>query len=75
MNIWIKWQIEIIEADHGGYCSGADNIEKTSYDTIYCKYTVDENEYYTLIWINNECSKTFDDHLFIEAIKPTRSKK
>lgn len=70
MNIWIKWKLKIITADHDGYCSGEDNYEDITYDEIFSKYKVTEDEYYTLIWLYNECRKMFRVKSFIKAIRP-----
>ena len=66
-NKWIfgfNGEIEEIIADHDGYCSGADNDEEIKIIYQYYKYPVNEDEYYTLIWINNECPKLFDHEYF-----------
>lgn len=71
MNIWIKWQIKVITAGHGdGYCSGEDNQEDITYEEIFSEYEVTEDEYYTLIWLYNECRKIFELKSFIKAIRP-----
>lgn len=70
MYIWLKWKIEIITADHEGYCSGADNSEDISYEYKYYKYEVSIDEYETLIWLWNECPNFFNDNYLIGASKP-----
>ncbi len=67
---WFKWKIEIIKANHDGYCSDSYNTEQTRYINKYCQYELNDDEYYTLIWLNNECSKIYQDKNFIESINP-----
>ena len=67
---WFKWEIKLIKADHDGYCTDSNNIEETYYFNRYYQYELNADEYYTLIWLNNECSKMYQNENFIEAIKP-----
>jgi hypothetical protein len=68
--IYIVWKTEIIEADHGGYCSSADNEEEIYEDQIICKYILDKKEYEIFIWICNECTILFSENIFIDIMKP-----
>lgn len=72
---WFKWKIEIIKADHDGYCTDCYNEEEIYYINKYYEYELTSDEYYTLIWLNNECPKIFDNKNFIESIKPKSIKK
>ena len=69
MHVYIVWKIKVIEADHDGYCSGADNEETIYNEKLYCQYDITKEQHDLLIWLYNECN--IDEHdLFIEATKP-----
>lgn len=40
---WFKWKIEVIKADHDGYCTDSINEEEISYFKKY--YLLNDNEY------------------------------
>jgi hypothetical protein len=69
--IYIVWETEIIEANHGGYCSGADNEEEIYEDRIICEYIVNKNEYDIFIWICNEVPVLVSEDIFINIMMPS----
>lgn len=71
---WFKWEIQVIKADHDGYCTDSNNIDEIYYLSRYYQYELNNDEYYTLIWLNNECPKIFQNKHFIETIKPQSTK-
>ena len=71
---WLKWEVKVNRADHDGYCTDSDNIEEIYYINRYYEYELNDNEYYTLIWLNNECNKIFINKYFIKAVKPLTTK-
>ena len=72
---WLKWEIKVIKADHDGYCTDSENIDEIYYLQRYYQYELNNEEYYTLIWLNNECPKIFQNEVFVKAAKPSSTKK
>jgi hypothetical protein len=48
--ILLQWNVDVITADHDGYCSGADNEEEFSTETMWYSYTLRPE---TLNMLNN----------------------
>src|SRR5258708_8016138 len=69
MKIWFKWNCEVIKGNYDGYCSGNENEEEIYNEIYYRKHNVTEDEYYTLIWINNQCKEMFNIPLFFNSTK------
>ena len=42
---YLYWKIDVIIADHDGYCSGAENDEEIYSDVICCSYAIKADEY------------------------------
>lgn len=71
---WLKWIVEVAKADHDGYCTDSYNKEEVHNIIRYFQYEVNEDEYYTIIWMNNECPEMFQNKYFIKAVKPLITK-
>lgn len=70
MYIHLRWRLEVITADHDGYCTDSGNRETVSYINQCFQYQLTQDEYYTLIWLYNECSNLLKSKDFIESVKP-----
>lgn len=51
--VYLCWKVEVITADHDGYCSGGDNDEEIHSDVLWVRYWVREDEYDWLKELNS----------------------
>jgi hypothetical protein len=64
--VYLQWVVDVIVADHDGYCIVGENEEEISMDTVWCSYYINEDEFNTLTTLNT--SRLYDlfnnvDHL------------
>jgi hypothetical protein len=51
--VYLCWKVDVITADHDGYCSGEDNDELIHSDVLCLRYWVTEEEYDWLKELNS----------------------
>lgn len=58
--VYFHWKVDVITADHDGYCSGGDNEEEIHSDVLWFRYWVREDEYEWLKELNTMSSNFFE---------------
>lgn len=56
--VYLQWRVDVIVADHDGYCSGETNEEEISADTLWCSYLLNDDEFNILTTLNS--SRLYD---------------